>query len=200
VFSRLVAPTQDDDVLLIQRSIVDPREFGALYARHAAAIHRYVVRRLGDAVADDVVAETFLIAFRGRARYDSARLTAAPWLYGIASNVIAKHHRAETRMYRAYLRAGVDTGPEPLLDRVENKVMAAAWQRELAGALVQLSAKDRDVLLLIAWADLSYEEVSLALGIPVGTVRSRLNRARRKVRSALGGSNPMAVGEESRDE
>ena len=205
MFSRLVAPTEDDDTeaddaSLIQRSIVDPREFGALYARHAAAIHRYVVRRLGDAVADDVVAETFLIAFRGRARYDSARRTASPWLYGIASNVIAKHHRAETRMYRAYLRAGAEAGAEPTLDRVENRVMAAGWQRELAGALVQLSAKDRDVLLLIAWADLSYEEISQALGIPVGTVRSRLNRARRKVRSALGDINPMAADEEPRNE
>jgi len=179
--------------------MVRPEGFGALYARHAPAIHRYAAQRLGDAVADDVVAETFLIAFRGRARYDSARRAAVPWLYGIASNVIAKHHRAETRMYRAYLKTGVDAVAEPYVDRVEARIMAAAWQRELAGALARLPAKDRDVLLLIAWADLSYEEVSHALGIPVGTVRSRLNRARRKARSALDGINPMALGEEFRN-
>jgi DNA-binding CsgD family transcriptional regulator len=75
-------------------------------------------------------------------------------------------------------------------------VTAAAIQRELAGALAGLSRGDRDVLLLVAWADFSYGEVAAALGIPVGTVRSRLNRARRKVREALGGQDPTSSREE----
>lgn len=195
MFARLSTPT-DDDASLIERSVTEPELFGVLYERHAAAIHRYVTRRLGNVVADDVVADTFLIAFRGRARYDPARRTAGPWLYGIASNLIAKHHRAEIRLYRACLRTGTDPVAEPYIDRVEARVLSAGWQRPLAGALARLSAKDRDVLLLIAWAELSYEQVAQALDIPIGTVRSRLNRARRKVQSALNGINPMTLNEE----
>jgi RNA polymerase sigma-70 factor (ECF subfamily) len=93
------------------------------------------------------------------------------------------------------LRTGVDPVVEPYVD-VDGRLVAAACRRRLAGALARLPAKDRDVLLLVAWAELSYEQVSQALGIPVGTVRSRLNRARRKVRSALDGINPMVLGGE----
>ena len=196
MFSRLGTPT-DDDASLIARSVIEPEVFGILYERHAAAIHRYVARRLGGALADDVVADTFLIAFRSRARYDQARRAAEPWLYGIASNVVAKHHRSEVRLYRAYLRTGTDPVAEPYSDRVEARVLAAEFRRPLAKALARLSARDRDVLLLIAWADLSYEQVSQALDIPVGTVRSRLHRARRRVRSALDGINPTTPDEES---
>lgn len=195
MFARLDTPT-DDDASLIARSVTEPELFGILYERHAAAIHRYVTRRLGGALADDVVADTFLIAFRGRARYDQARRAAEPWLYGIASNVVAKHRRSEVRLYRAYLRTGIDPVAEPYSDRVEARVLAAEFRRPLAKALARLSARDRDVLLLIAWADLSYDQVSQALDIPVGTVRSRLHRARRKVRSALDGSNPTTPDEE----
>jgi DNA-directed RNA polymerase specialized sigma24 family protein len=116
----------------------DPAAFAVLFDRHAAALHRYVTRRLGDSLADDIVAETFLA-------------------------------------------------------RVEARVSASAAQRDLAGALAVLSTEDREVLLLIAWADLSYAEVAVALGIPIGTVRSRLHRARRKTRAALGGVDPSAI-------
>jgi RNA polymerase sigma-70 factor (ECF subfamily) len=76
-------------------------------------------------------------------------------------------------------------------------VSAAAAQRDLADALASLAAGDREVLLLIAWAELAYDEVAVALGIPVGTVRSRLHRARRKVRAALGGEDPTTISEET---
>jgi RNA polymerase sigma-70 factor (ECF subfamily) len=93
-------------------------------------------------------------------------------------------------MLRAFARAGADPAVDGHADRIDNRVSAAAVQRDLAAALAGLSAGDRDVLLLVAWADLSYEETAAALDIPLGTVRSRLNRARRKVREALGGQNP----------
>ncbi|MBC6469251.1 RNA polymerase sigma factor [Actinomadura alba] len=160
-------------------------------------MHRYVTRRLGVSTADDVVAETFLLAFRGRKRYDVTRADARPWLYGIASNLIGKHRRAEKRLYRTLARAGVDRVAESYADRVDARVTAEGVQRELADALAGLSAGDRDVLLLVAWADLTYEGVADALGIPVGTVRSRLHRARRKVREALGGVDPTEISEES---
>jgi RNA polymerase sigma-70 factor (ECF subfamily) len=185
-----------DDAALIERSWHEPEAFAALYDRHAAPIHRFAGRRLGGQLADDVVAETFLAAFRRRNRYDLRRADARPWLYGIAANVIGKHRRAEVRMHRAWARTGADPVTEGHADLVDSQVAAAAVQRDLAAALAALPAGDRDVLLLIAWADLSYEETAAALGIPVGTVRSRLNRARRKVREALGGQDPTSSNQE----
>lgn len=185
-----------DDASLIERSLADPEAFADLYDRHAPLIHRYAARRLGAEAADDVVAETFLAAFRRRARYDLARPDARPWLYGIAANLIGKHRRSETRMLRAYARTGTDPLDDDA-DRVDARVSASACARPLAGALAALPARDRDVLLLVAWADLTYEQVAEALSIPVGTVRSRLNRARRKVREALGGTDPTLVQEDT---
>lgn len=183
----------------IERSWNEPEAFAAVFDRHAAEIHRYVTRRLGHSAADDVVGETFLAAFRRRRKYDLSRADARPWLYGIASNLIGRHRRAEVRMYRALARTGADPvagSGDSGMERVESQVAAAAVERELAAALTRLSRGDRDVLLLYAWADLAYDEIATALGIPLGTVRSRLHRARRNVREALGGTNPVTDEEE----
>ncbi|WP_310742072.1 RNA polymerase sigma factor [Microbispora sp. H13382] len=189
-------PDRVDDAELIQRSRRDPEAFADLFDRHASALHRYVARRLGASLADDVVSDTFLAAFRKRERYDPAQPDARPWLYGIAANLIGRHRRTEIRFYRALVRTGVDEVAEPYADRVNQRVSAQSAQRGLAKALAGLSAGDRDVLLLVAWADLTYEEVARALDIPVGTVRSRLHRARAKTRAALGGDDPSATSEE----
>jgi RNA polymerase sigma-70 factor (ECF subfamily) len=170
--------------------------FAQLYDRHATRLHHYVLRRLGAGLADDVVAEVFLIAFRRRESYDTARAEAHPWLYGIAANVIGKHRRSELRAYRALARTGVDPVAESWSDMVDGQVTAAAHRVPLAQALRALNDGDRHVLLLVAWADLTYDEVAAALGIPVGTVRSRLNRARKKMRAALGGSDPTLTFDE----
>ena len=187
------------DAALIEQSWHEPEMFAELYDRHVGHIHRYVCRRLGVAAADDIVADTFLAAFRRRHRYDLSRSDARPWLYGIAANVIGKHRRTEVRMLNAYARTGTDPVTEGY-DRIDNRVSAAAVQRDLASALAALPAGDRDVLLLIAWADLSYDEVAVALEIPIGTVRSRLNRARRKLRKAFGGQDPTSLREELANE
>ncbi|MFF4499008.1 RNA polymerase sigma factor [Streptomyces sp. NPDC001401] len=177
----------EDDAAIIAQSLEQPELFALLYDRYASDIHRYAARRLGDTTADDVTADTFLVAFRIRSRYDLTRANARPWLYGIAGNLIGKQRRAEVRALRALAR----TGHDPVTDSwgaswVEDTDSRIAAQGPLAGALAVLSAGDRHVLLLIAWAELTYEEAAEALDIPVGTVRSRLNRARRKVRTALG--------------
>jgi RNA polymerase sigma-70 factor (ECF subfamily) len=191
----VTAPTREraGDAALIEQSWHEPEAFAGLYDRHAAPIHRYVTRRLGDGLADDVVAETFLAAFRQRRRYDVQRPDARPWLYGIAANVIGKHRRSEVRMLQAFARTGADPVADSYGDRIDSRVSASAAGPHLAAALAALAARDRDVLLLIAWGDLSYDEVASALEIPVGTVRSRLNRARRKVREALGGQDPTSL-------
>lgn len=123
--------TDLDDAEVIRRARSDPGAFSALFDRHAPALHRYVTRRLGDSLADDVVAETFLAAFRRLGRYDTAYRDARPWLYGIAANLIGKHRRAELRAYQALTRSGTDEVAESYADRVEARVTAgprtASW-------------------------------------------------------------------------
>ncbi|MFI5962937.1 RNA polymerase sigma factor [Streptomyces asoensis] len=181
----------DEDARVISDSLTRPEVFGELYHRHAAVIHRYAARRLGQDAAEDITAETFTAAFRARGRYDVSRADARPWLYGIAANLIGKQRRAEVRALRALARTGHDPVADSWTDRSDSRVTAQAAQARLAGALACLSRGERDVLLLVAWADLGYQEVAEALSVPVGTVRSRLNRARRKVRLALGDADPM---------
>lgn len=187
------------DAEVVEASLRDPDRFGMLYDRYAGQLHRYAYRRVGPDHAEDVVADTFLAAFRRREQYDLARTDARPWLFGIVSREISRHHRAEKARYRAALRLGGDgESADEHAERVAAAVSAQATRGQLLVALRRLAAGDRDVLLLVAWADLSYEEVARALEIPVGTVRSRLNRARRKVRQALGGADPTRLVEEQR--
>ncbi|MBO2453445.1 sigma-70 family RNA polymerase sigma factor [Actinomadura barringtoniae] len=177
----------------IARSSREPERFAVLFDRHGARLHRYAARRLGDGEADDIVAETFLVAFRQRDGYDLGRSDALPWLYGIASNLIRRHRRAEVSRYRTFVRTGVlMDAAEGVAERAVERASAEMSGRRLADAIAKLPARDRDVLLLVAWADLTYEQVADALGLPVGTVRSRLNRARTKVKQALGGVNPVS--------
>jgi RNA polymerase sigma factor (sigma-70 family) len=173
------------DGAIIERSLREPERFAQVFDRYYAELHGFVARRLGRSLADDVAAETFAIAFDRRRRYDRAYPSARPWLYGIAANVIAHHRRAEVRQYRALARTGVAPAVDADAERVAGRVDARALRARLAAALVQISERDREVLLLVAWAQLSLEEAAQALGIASGTARSRLHRARRKTRAAL---------------
>lgn len=180
------------DAELIEASLRVPEKFAVIFDRHAPHIQRYLARRLGQQVADDLLAEAFLVAFSKRERYDTSRPDARPWLYGIATNLVGQHRREEVRRHRP-----PSAGPpvDDHADRVAADVTAQAMRSMLISALAALSAEDRDVLLLVAREELSYLEVAEALAIPVGTVRSRLNRARRKVREALGTDNHTEVEE-----
>ncbi|WP_101787066.1 RNA polymerase sigma factor [Nonomuraea indica] len=186
------------DSAVIETSLREPERFAELFDRHAAMLHRYVVRRLGPDQAEDVVAETFTRAFEKRHKYAFHRPDALPWLFGIATNIIGTHRRAEVRGYRALARTGEDAVAVAFDERVVARVSASATRERLAAALAKLGRGERDVLLLIAWGDLSYEETAQALDVPIGTVRSRLSRARRKIVHTLGGSNPSDVIEEVR--
>jgi RNA polymerase sigma-70 factor (ECF subfamily) len=185
------------DRALIERSLGEPECFAALFDRHSVEIFRYLARRLGPDVAEDATAETFLTAFRKRDRFSAERDDARPWLYGIATRTIGEHRRAEARRRRAFGRLDTTTATEPFEELAAGRVSAQRLGGRLAGMLGRLSAGERDLLLLIAWADLTYEEAAEALGVPVGTVRSRLHRARRKARTALGGTDPLTITEES---
>jgi RNA polymerase sigma-70 factor (ECF subfamily) len=174
------------DAAVISASREHAETFGVIYDRYSAQLYRYAYRRLGPEHAEDVVAETFLAAFRRRKQYDLARDDARPWLFGIATKEIARRYRAEQARYRALARAGAPDVTEGFADEISDAVSAQATRAQLADALQRLAKNDRDVLLLIAWSGMSYEEVAETLRIKLGTVRSRLHRARRKVRDALG--------------
>jgi RNA polymerase sigma factor (sigma-70 family) len=170
---------------LIAASVPAGEQFAAVFDRHARTVHRYLARRAGTAAADDLLAQTFLVAFETRARYDASRPDALPWLYGIATNVLRRARRDEIRLYRALARSGVGPDAPSPADGVADRVDARAATAALAGVLAGLAAGDRDVLLLVAWGGLSQDEVALALELPLGTVKSRLHRARTQLRAAL---------------
>jgi RNA polymerase sigma factor (sigma-70 family) len=169
---------------LVAGSGESPALFGELYDRHAVRIHRYAAGRLGQQAADDVMAETFLVAFERRSVFDPHRGDVLPWLFGIATTLIRKHARLEAQAWRATVAAGGAASHQPDLNEVETRLDAQNSVATLAVALRRMAPGDRDVLLLYAWADLEYAQIATALGIPVGTVRSRLNRARRLLQKA----------------
>jgi RNA polymerase sigma factor (sigma-70 family) len=154
----------------------DPRRIEPLYRAHFDAIFRFAACRVGRDAALDVAAETFAQALRRIDRLDPAR-DARPWLFGVAVNVLRHHHRTERRRLAAYARAQAS--------ELHHAHEVCGRDAGVADALLELQPGDRDALLLFAWADLSYEEIAAALDIPVGTVRSRINRARRLLRAAL---------------
>jgi RNA polymerase sigma factor (sigma-70 family) len=160
-------------------------EFGRLFDTYARPLHRYLARRVGADAAHDLVSETFLVALNQRHAYDPRRGVVRSWLYGIATNLLRRQVRQEVRGLQAVARsAGHAPGAESSHDsRVADRVDAAALATRLAGALAELSEGDRDVLLLTSWAGLDTTEVADALGIPAGTVRSRLHRVRRWLRA-----------------
>jgi RNA polymerase sigma factor (sigma-70 family) len=165
------------DAEAIQASRSDPEAFVEVFDRHFHAIHRYLHRRVGPGLAEDLAASTFTEAFAARRRYDRRRPDALPWLYGIASNLLRHHYRTEERQLRAFARTGIDpVGSESVPD---------FRGADVAAAVAALNAEDRETLLLFAWAELGYAEIAQALGVPIGTVRSRLNRARTTVRKLL---------------
>ncbi|MCK9928581.1 RNA polymerase sigma factor [Frankia sp. Mgl5] len=186
-----VIPTDAD---LLVRSVREPEVFADLFERHGDRVHRYLARRAGADLAEDLVSDTFVAAFEQRSRFDPARGPdgALPWLLGIATRILQGHRRAEARRWRVLERALPDR-PEPAAaDRVADRVDADAAVQSLVRALAELPDGERDALLLLAWGDLRYEEIATALAVPVGTVRSRIHRARNRLRAALADDPPTA--------
>ena len=164
------------DADCLARSLTQPTAFEPIFDRHFGAVHRYLHRRAGRDLADELTAETFALAFsrRGSCRASGSAL---PWLYGIATNLLHRYRRAERRQLHAYSRSGVDRSVA-YEDEADARVDGSSLDARLAGALAAMRPRERDALLLYALADLSYEEVALALDVPVGTIRTWLHRAR----------------------
>ena len=173
------------DNKVIERSVGSPQDFAVLFDRHAVKVHRYAARRISPQVADDIVSETFLVAFDKRTTFDLNVVDALPWLLGIATTLLKQHARREAVAWKGMVaEIAADVVPDAI-ELAGARMDAERSVKRIGTALRRLSPGDRDVVLLHAWGDLDYAGISLALGIPVGTVRSRLNRARRLLRSAL---------------
>ena len=190
--------TRASDADLIVQSLTEPELFTAVFDRHSSEILRYVYARLGPDLAEDVTAETFLAAFQCRSKYDGAWSDARPWLYGIAMRQISRHRRAEERRLRLLRSAPADGPTEDHSDRAAERVTAQRLGPRLAVALAALPRQDRELLLLVAWAELSYAEAATALGTTTSAVKARLHRIRVRMRQELGDDYP--VNEEKDDE
>ena len=171
---------------VIERSAREPALFATLYDRHASTVFRYAAQRLGDHAADDVMSETFLVAFERRGSYDLTVADARPWLLGIATRLIRKYARVEAAAWKGMTADLAAQIAPDLIDQAGARIDAQRLTRRLAHALRRLSEADRDTLLLYAWGDLDYAAIAVATQVPIGTVRSRLNRARRQMRRAAG--------------
>lgn len=165
---------------------VAPAPLSSCFDLYARGIHRYLASRPGAQVAEDLVSETFLAALRNRDTFDPVRGTPQAWLFGIATNLLRKHHRSEVRHLAATTRHLGQAGDDvPADDGAEGRLDAAAAVKRLVPDLLRLGGLDRDILLLNAWAGLTLVEIAAALNMPAGTVRSRLHRLRRDLRAAI---------------
>jgi RNA polymerase sigma-70 factor (ECF subfamily) len=175
----------DDEIIVLSRE--RPELFVEVFERHFDAICRYLTRHVGADLGADLAAEVFTTAFATRDRYTALTGSAEPWLYGIATNLLRRHRRRQGRHLAALARQARDDAWEAPLERSPSS--------RVASALLELAPEDRDVLLLVAWADLTYAQIAEALTCPVGTVRSRLHRARRTLRAALADVPELSVQE-----
>jgi RNA polymerase sigma-70 factor (ECF subfamily) len=164
----------------------DPDVFTMLVRRHGQAVHGYLLRRSNRQTADDLLGEVWLRAFRSRGGYDQVWSSARPWLYGIARNTLREHWRVGTAEADELFEVGHDPWPD-----IDDRLDAVRHRSALREALGELCSEDREVLLLVAWEHLTPAEVSVSLGIPQGTTRWRLHRARTVLQGRLAGDIPV---------
>jgi len=181
---------QRSDSEILVAAANNPAAFKEIFERHFESVHRFVARQLDLECADDATAEVFLRALRGVSGYQARSPDALPWLLGIAANVV----RAELRdRYRSRVRSLELIGAREHSARADGELETVGRLAEVQRALNTLSSEEREPLLMFAWLDQPYESIAVALGIPVGTVRSRIARARRQLRHELGMEGPEVL-------
>jgi RNA polymerase sigma-70 factor (ECF subfamily) len=183
------------DSELVRRSRAEPRVFDQLFERHFDELYRYLAHRTSPFAAEDLAAETFTIAFAKRASYVAFGDSAKPWLFAIATNLIRARYRRERRgrsMLSRLARSEPRSAAELDLDARGD---ARGERGRLWAALGDIRRQEREALLLFAWADLSYAEIAVACDCPIGTVRSRIARARAALARSLANLDPSHPGE-----
>jgi RNA polymerase sigma factor (sigma-70 family) len=177
-----------DQELWLRASDGDTEAFGELFSRHASAVYNHLFRRVADwSEAEDLTSAVFLQAWRGRDRVVIDRESALPWLLGVANQVLRNHRRA-SRRYRAAL-SRIVPADEAAGDHADAVADAVDSERQMAAvrhALAQLPRHEREVVELCAWSGLDQKAAAVALGVSVGTVKSRMHRARRRLAASLG--------------
>ncbi|MGA7097860.1 MAG: RNA polymerase sigma factor [Acidimicrobiia bacterium] len=174
------------DAEIIAASLVESELFAVIFQRHYKAIYRFVARAVGSFDGEEVAAEVFARAFTIRNRFDTSHSGALSWLFGIAVNVVRGHHRELARRSRAVQREGRRLSSSGGFEGEAVARVDASTQRPLIGrAIADLRPQEAEVVLLFVLGDRSYDEIAATLGIPVGTVRSRLSRGRSKLRNSL---------------
>lgn len=172
-------------MLVVRASLDDPERFGEIFDRHHRAIWMYLARAGGRQAADDLAGEVFVAAFETRSRFDEGRGSVRSWLFGIASNLLRSRFRNEERARRAFGRlSGERVGIDDMAsvdDLDELRTRSVSTRR----AVSKLCAADREIIVMAVWEDLTYVEIASVLGVRVGTVRSRLSRAREKLRELV---------------
>ncbi len=177
------------DAEIIAESLEDGAAFGEIFERHHDSIFRYVARRVDTSTAGDLAADVFVIAFSLRHRYDLSAPNGRPWLYGIARNLVRDHRRRGGRASAAYLRFALDadtTHPGP-----EAEAEARLRVEQLRRALKKLNERDAEALIMYAVDGMEYGEIAQALGLKLGTVKSSINRARRKIGELVDTDRPI---------
>jgi RNA polymerase sigma factor (sigma-70 family) len=179
-------------------------DFDAVFREHFASVYRFIARRVGSALAEDLAAEVFATAYRRRAAYQPELGSPRSWLYGIATNVVRKHWRDEQQLLELDARLARGSlgllPPAQFADAADERVIAKTLAPRIAGALAALNREQRDVLLLHAWADLSHEEIAAAPGSRSPMLRwaTAAHRPRRGGSAARGGGCPVAAPPSSR--
>jgi RNA polymerase sigma-70 factor, ECF subfamily len=167
--------------------ISEAARFGRLFGLHAQAVYAFCARRTADlGLAEDLTSVTFLEAWRHRDRVPPAQAgSALPWLLGVANNVVRNARRGQRRYRSALERLPAPPVAPAAEDQAVARSVTEARLRDALDAISALPEREQEVVMFVLWSDLSYEEAATALGIPVGTVQSRLSRARAKLRIAL---------------
>ena len=172
----------------------DTGAFGELFRRHGRAIYNFCFRRIGDwSAAEDLTSVVFLEAWRRRQTLTLANESALPWLLGVATNVLRNERRARRRYRAALSRFAPDPDERDFADDLIDRMADEDDMRSVVAAVNALPRREREVLALCVFGGLDYEGAALALGLPVGTVRSRLSRARSRLRHAMDDTNNEVV-------
>jgi RNA polymerase sigma-70 factor (ECF subfamily) len=178
----------------------DDDAFGLLFRRHAKAIYNFLFRSTADwAAADDLLSIVFLEAWRRRDK-ELEEGYVLPWLYGIAVNVLRNRRRSERRFAAAVRRLPEPEAEPDFAPAAEERIDDERRMQQALDVLRELPEREQEVFVLCAWMELSYEDAALALGLPIGTVRSRLSRARARLRELEPGRGHLEGGDPVSDQ